>query len=217
MGRFVGKKPSPAMVVAVVALVFAVAGTAIAGVATVSVLSKKEKKQTKNIVRTLAPGLSVANAGSLGGTPRSDFYSAAEVDARQSRAAEKRSVGEQAFSSASPLDRISVQITAPRAGFAFVVASGNVHPTGTVTAGHQCNVEISVPQTVQTGRVESFSGGDTSLEYENLVNSWVVPVDAGQHTFTLHLGINTNVSTNCNDSFNSSSSTLNAVWVPAAG
>ena len=67
MRRPRGKKPSPAMIVAMVALVFAVVGTSVAGVATISVLNKKEKKQTRNIakdeIKKAAPGLSVASAG----------------------------------------------------------------------------------------------------------------------------------------------------------
>jgi hypothetical protein len=66
MGSMKGKRPSPAMVVAVVALVLAVAGTSVASVATISVLNKKEKRQTRNIARgeinKAAPGLSVAKA-----------------------------------------------------------------------------------------------------------------------------------------------------------
>ena len=84
MGRFWGRKPSPAMLVAIVALVFALVGTSVAGVATISVLSKKEKKQTRNIARNeikkAAPGLSVAraaNADALEGKPASAFASSA--------------------------------------------------------------------------------------------------------------------------------------------
>jgi hypothetical protein len=61
------KKPSPSMLVAITALVFSLTGAGVASVATISALSKKEKKQTRNIadseVRKLAPGLSVATAG----------------------------------------------------------------------------------------------------------------------------------------------------------
>ncbi len=71
MERLKGSKPSPAMVVSIIALVFALAGSAAAGVATISVLNKKEKKQTRNIakdeINKAAPGLSVANASTLGG------------------------------------------------------------------------------------------------------------------------------------------------------
>jgi hypothetical protein len=157
------------------------------------------------------------DAAALGGTPRSGFYSASDVDARLPRASETRSVSEDAFSAASPLDRITMQLTAPRAGFAFVVASGNVRPSGTLPAGHQCAVQMSVPEIPQAGRIVSFTAGDTSLDFESLANSWVVPVDAGTSTFTLHLSINTNVSANCTDTFASGSSSLNAIWVSAIG
>lgn len=64
--RIRGRKPSPAMVVAIVALVFAIGGTSVASVATISALSKKEKKQTRSIAKNelnkAAPGLSVAKA-----------------------------------------------------------------------------------------------------------------------------------------------------------
>jgi hypothetical protein len=57
------RRPSPAMVVSILALIFAVSGTAIAA----SALTKAEKKQVKKIasnqVKALAPGLSVARAG----------------------------------------------------------------------------------------------------------------------------------------------------------
>lgn len=70
MKRIKGARPSPAMIVAGIALVAALAGTAFAGpLAQKSVLSKSEKKQVKSIakkqVKALAPGLSVANAGTL--------------------------------------------------------------------------------------------------------------------------------------------------------
>jgi hypothetical protein len=61
------KKLSPSMLVAITALVFSLTGAGVASVATISALNKKEKKQTRNIadneVRKLAPGLSVATAG----------------------------------------------------------------------------------------------------------------------------------------------------------
>jgi hypothetical protein len=77
MRKLKSRRLSPATVISIVALVFAVAGTAVAGVATVSVLNKKEKKQTRNIasdeIKKAAPGLSVANAGQLGGKPSADY------------------------------------------------------------------------------------------------------------------------------------------------
>lgn len=69
MRRISGRRPSPAMVIALVALVAAFAGESIAGVAT-KALSKKEKKQTRKLakkqankqINRRAPGLSVNHA-----------------------------------------------------------------------------------------------------------------------------------------------------------
>jgi hypothetical protein len=71
MTKSKGRRPSPAMIVALAALVVALAGTAIAAPAAIkSILNKKEKKQVKNIsknqVNALAPGLSVKHANTAG-------------------------------------------------------------------------------------------------------------------------------------------------------
>jgi hypothetical protein len=75
------------------------------------------------------------DAATLGGTPRSGFYSSAEVDSWLPVAAEKRSTSEQGFTAASPIDRLSLGLTAPRAGHALVIASGEIHPGSTITPG----------------------------------------------------------------------------------
>jgi hypothetical protein len=63
MGRLKGKRPSPAMLVAIIALIFAVAGSSVAAI---NSLTKKQKSQTRKIAQSeiakAAPGLSVANA-----------------------------------------------------------------------------------------------------------------------------------------------------------
>lgn len=66
-----GRRPSPAMIVAMTALIVALAGTAMAAPTAIkSILNKKEKKQTKNIaknqINALAPGLSVKHADTAG-------------------------------------------------------------------------------------------------------------------------------------------------------
>lgn len=66
-----GRRPSPAMIVAMTALVVALAGTAMAAPTAIkSILNKKEKKQAKNIaknqINALAPGLSVKHADTAG-------------------------------------------------------------------------------------------------------------------------------------------------------
>ena len=60
MGKVLGKKPSPAMLVAIVALVAALCGTAIAG-------GGLTKKKVNKIITKRAPGLSVDNADKLDG------------------------------------------------------------------------------------------------------------------------------------------------------
>ncbi len=50
MGKLKGRRPSPALIVAVVALVAALAGTAVGGVAVTS-LNSKDKKQVKKIAK----------------------------------------------------------------------------------------------------------------------------------------------------------------------
>lgn len=71
MTKSKGRRPSPAMIVALAALVVALAGTAMAAPTAIkSILNKKEKKQAKNIaknqINALAPGLSVKHADTAG-------------------------------------------------------------------------------------------------------------------------------------------------------
>jgi hypothetical protein len=169
---------------------------------------------------TLAQVRSGIDAASLGGTPRSGFLDATEVDARLPRAAEQRSVGEDSFSAANPLEtRISVDLTAPRAGFAFVAFSTLVHPSGTIPGGptQQCAIQVNVPEITQVGRVATFETGDLSVEYETIAHTHIVPIDAGTATFSLRFSINPNVSQNCTSTFSSASTSLNAIWIPNAG
>ena len=75
MTKSKGRRPSPAMIVALAALVVALAGTAMAAPTAIkSILNKKEKKQVKNIsknqVNALAPGLSVKHADTAGSSDR---------------------------------------------------------------------------------------------------------------------------------------------------
>jgi hypothetical protein len=163
---------------------------------------------------TLATVPSAAEAASLGGSARASFYNRGDVDARLPRSAEERSFGEQAFTQAAGIDRIHVDLTAPRDGFALVLGTGEVHPSAPITAAHDCVAELSVNEIPQVGRIATFIGGDKTNCYRSLAQSWVVPVTAGTHTFTLHLSINPNVSVNCNDTLDSASSSLNAVWLP---
>jgi hypothetical protein len=165
---------------------------------------------------TLAQVRSGIDAAALGGTPRSGFYDSGQVDTRLPRATEERTTGEQTFSSGNPVDRISLDLAAPRDGFALVIASGTIHPNANIAAG-TCNTEMFVPEIPQAGRVATFSAGDTTISYETIATSWIVPVEAGTSTFTLRFAINPNVSLNCATAFSAASSSVNAVWIPQAG
>lgn len=54
----------------------------------------------------------------------------------------------------------------------------------------------SVPEIPQVGRFAGYTGGEASAAYATITQSWIVPVSAGTHTFTLHLSINPFVSVN---------------------
>ena len=169
---------------------------------------------------TLEQVRSGIDAASLGGTPRSGFFDSSQVQARLPRAAEQRSVGEDSFSAANPLEtRISVDLTAPRDGFAFVAFSTLVHPSGTIPGGptQQCAIQVNVPEIAQVGRVATFETGDLSVEYETIAHTHIVPIAAGTATFSLRFSINPNVSQNCTSTFSSASTSLNAIWIPNAG
>jgi hypothetical protein len=75
MGERRTSLPSPAIIVAALALVAALAGTALAGTdTTTSAISKKKvKKIATKQINKLAPGLSVANADTVGGKPPGAF------------------------------------------------------------------------------------------------------------------------------------------------
>jgi hypothetical protein len=73
---------------------------------------------------------------------------------------------------------------------------------------------MSVSEIPQVGRLVTFDGGNTNIDDRSLASSWIVPVPAGTSTFTLHLAINAGVSNSCNDTLDSASSSLNAVWLP---
>ena len=112
MRRIKGRRPSPAMVIALVALVAAFAGESIADVAT-KALTKKEKKQTKKIARNKAnqaidqraPGLSVANA--VNATNASNASNAGSVDGKSALSWNRANVAP-GFSTTSILGQLGI-------------------------------------------------------------------------------------------------------------
>lgn len=87
MRKLKGRRPSPALLVAVVALVAALAGTAVGGVAVTS-LSKGDKKRVKTIaakqakkqIKRRAPSLSVASAGTAVSAGSAPPFAYAKID-----------------------------------------------------------------------------------------------------------------------------------------
>jgi len=152
------KRPSAPMVLSIIAVVFALAGTGAASVATISVLSKKEKKQTRNIAKNkinkAAPGLSVANAASLGGQPASAYALGTSlrtatvaadgtVDAAHSDGVSQGNVtdpvpGIYCFNGLSPAPRSVVASHA--GGTADIFVQVQYAPTGGACAGSQFDV-----------------------------------------------------------------------------
>jgi len=115
MRRIKGRRPSPAMVIALVALVAAFAGESIADVAT-KALTKKEKKQTKKIARNKAnqaidqraPGLSVANAvNATNATNATNASNAGSVDGKSALSWNRANVAP-GFSTTSILGQLGI-------------------------------------------------------------------------------------------------------------
>ena len=184
MGRFSGKRLSPAMVVAIVALVFAVVGTAVAGVATVSVLSKKEKKQTRNIakdeIKKAAPGLAVASA-----------KNADAVDGVSEEALTLGRSGNDLIcdpTSTTFLGCTEADLSMPRAGRVLVIGTGGQVSTTTPGAG-DCRIEVDgapvgAAPTIEPGEAATIN---TSNEAENgfAITQVTPPLGAGAHAFVL--------------------------------
>ena len=199
MRRLKGRRPSPAMSVAVAALIIALVGTAMAAPTAIkSVLNKQEKKQVKNIaanqINKLAPGLSVAraeaatnaaNADAVGGqslaniaTARSDPTTGAQCDPQNT----------------TFVLCASVDVDLPHAGRVLLLGTGAQYafnagvtqgtcrmttdgdPLGGsfVTLGNQTDASPGVTGAANRGYARGFS---TTVVTD--------PVSAGPHSFAL--------------------------------
>ena len=199
MRRLKGRRPSPAMTVAVAALIVALVGTAMAAPTAIkSILNKKEKKQVKNIsknqVNNLAPGLSVKHATTAGSAD-----TAKQADALSPQAlaniviARSVSPGGPACdpSSTTLVNCASLDMTLPHEGRVLLVGTaGQVAFTNAQTAG-DCLFRVDG---VNSGGVVHVGNqyvptptGATSTNVPNGFSNTVVtdPVSAGPHTFAL--------------------------------
>jgi hypothetical protein len=165
MGRFSGKKPSPAMVTSILALVLAVAGTSVAAV---SALTKSEKKQVSKIakkeIKKAAPGLSVDKV---------DGKDAAQLQTTSAYA--ERSADDFPLT-ASFQDVVTTSVTATAAARVIATASLELD-AGAATSAH-CRLRIA--------GVEGFTYDSQALPTEStMALTFARSVPAGTHAVGL--------------------------------
>jgi hypothetical protein len=198
MRRLKGRRPSPAMTVAGAALIIALAGTAMAAPTAVkSVLNKQEKKQTKNIaknqVNKLAPGLSVARAGTA-----NTANTAANADAVGGQAlanivtARSETPGAQCDpTSTTPIVCATLSMTLPHEGRVLLIGTaGHVAFGGAQSTGN-CLFRVDGVNSggsVQIGN--NFAPVNTGVAARSFPDGFATtvvtdPVSAGAHTFAL--------------------------------
>jgi hypothetical protein len=204
MTKSKGRRPSPAMIVALAALVVALAGTAMAAPTAIkSILNKKEKKQVKNIsknqVNALAPGLSVKHAGTAGSADtakRAD--TAANADAIGGVALKDISVaksddpGAQCDPNSSTLIVCaSVDLTLPHEGRVLLLGTAGQVAFGGAQAAGSCLFRVNGVNSggsVQSGN--NFAPVNTGVNARAFPDGFATtvvtdPISAGAHTFAL--------------------------------
>ncbi|HEY6772101.1 MAG TPA: hypothetical protein VI035_06585 [Solirubrobacterales bacterium] len=200
-----GRRPSPAMIVALAALVVALAGTAMAAPTAIkSILNKKEKKQTKGIARNqvnkLAPGLSVKHAdtaGSADTAKRADVSS--NTDAIGGVELKDISVAKTANPGGPPCDPssstlvncASVDLNLPHEGRVLLVGrAGQIAFNNAQTQG-DCLFRVDGVNSggaVHVGNQYAIASIPANApQYANGFSTMVVtdPIPAGAHTFAL--------------------------------
>jgi hypothetical protein len=196
-----GRRPSPAMIVALAALVVALAGTAMAApLAIKSILNKKEKKQVNNIaknqVNALAPGLSVKHANTAGtadtAKKANDADALGGVELKNISVAKSVNPGGSCDPSSSTLiNCTTLDMTLPHEGRVLLIGTaGQVAFTNAQTQG-DCLFRVDGVNSggsVHVGnQYAPTPTGATSTQFPNgFANTVVVgPVSAGAHTFAL--------------------------------
>lgn len=207
MRRLKGRKPSPALIVAIAALCVGLVGTAVAGpIATDSRLSRADVKTVIKLARTLAlrfdarftapiannqitrrePGLSVKSAKSADSADSANTANSAKT-ADDAKTLE--GIGSSAFSrqasSAIADDALvgesgtarEVDITAPQDGFLLIIASSDVF--GTANDAYSCVLEVGGEAIPASHRTSELDGAENSEE--NCGTNTIAPVSAGAH------------------------------------
>jgi hypothetical protein len=202
-----GRRPSPAMIVALAALVVALAGTAMAAPTAIkSILNKKEKKQVKNIsknqVNALAPGLSVKHAGTAGSADtakRADVSSNTDaiggVELKDIVVAKSADPGGQCDpSSTTPVDCATVDLTLPHEGRVLLVGTGGQIAFSNAETAVDCLFRIDGNNSGGAVRIGNQSApavtGVNARDFPNGFTTTIVtdPLTAGAHQFKLVCG-----------------------------
>jgi hypothetical protein len=168
-------RPSPALVLAALALVFAMVGTAIAGPDAISnkitkpKVKKISKKQANKAIDKAAPGLSVANADTVGG------YSPDQLV----RSAFSQIDNDALVGPSGPAAVRSTTIEAPTSGYLLVNAGSDVF--GGPTTG-RCGIRVNGTLILSSEREWQLGAGNTE---EDCTTESTAQVPAGTHTVDL--------------------------------
>ena len=197
MRRLKGRRPSPAMTVAVAALLVALVGTAMAAPTAIrSVLNKQEKKQTKKIaknqVNKLAPGLTVARANTAGKADDADAVGGQSLGnisvARSATPGAQCDPQSTAFTACA-----TVNLTLPHEGRVLLLGTaGQIAFTNANTAG-DCLFQVDGTNSggvVRIGNQFTPTGGVIGVTARGFPNGFAntvvtAPVSAGPHSFAL--------------------------------
>ena len=198
MTKSKGRRPSPAMIVALAALVVALAGTAMAAPTAIkSILNKKEKKQVKNIsknqVNALAPGLSVKHANSAGSADTAkDANSLGGVNLKDVVVAKSANPGAQCDPNSTTLiDCVTLNLTLPHEGRVLLIGTAGQVAFGGAQAAGNCLFRVDGVNSggsVQSGN--NFAPVNTGVNARAFPDGFATtvvtdPVSAGAHTFGL--------------------------------
>ena len=200
MRRLKGRRPSPAMTVAIAALVVALVGTAMAAPTAIrSVLNKQEKKQTKKIaknqVNKLAPGLTVARANTAGTADKAkDADALGGVSLNNIAVARSATPGGQCDpTSTTFVNCATVDLTLPHEGRVLLVGTAGQIAFNAGNASGDCLFRVDGVNSggaVRIGNQFTPTAGVTGVAARGFPNGFsntVVtdPVSAGAHSFTI--------------------------------
>ena len=132
--------------------------------------------------------------------------------------------GEVSFSTAAYVTLGSVTLTAPKAGYVVLNATGILRLPNdqSVAADERCVLELNVTDnvdpnaaTIDKSGLHTMPKGSGALDYVTAPVALTDPVPAGPVTYTLRARVHPSISSNCSTTFSAArGGTANAVFVP---